>query len=517
MLSTLLCAAAIAMLPITGEVPDDGSDYHVIPFDVPEGTVEIEVAHASDVAENILDWGLWDPETFRGWGGGLRDNAVVGVSEASRGYVRGPVPAGTWKLVIGKAQIKTWPAGYTVEITLRDQETLTVRERAVFAPVVLATGRRWYSGDFHVHSHESGDATASFADIAALARERGIDVVALSDHNTVAQHDLMAAFQAGVSDVLFVRSAEVTTYGGHGNAFGFAEYIDHRVGYEGVSAETIVAAVKEQGGLFSINHPAFSLGDACIGCAWEHEDTPWSSVDAIEVHSGNYEVSIGIFTPRALELWDRMLDQGHRITAIGGSDDHRAGIDLNAFQSPIGSPTTMVFADELSEAGVLAAVRQGRVVVKLRGPGDPMVELTATGAGGVMGGIGDTVPGAAVTIEARVQGGQGMELVMVQNGQPAGRVAIDAPDWTHVFEYEISGAVPVERFRAHVVDEYDVTITNHVFVEHMALPGGEDAGGGCACNSAGPDAALFLGLLAVAFMRRRRVVGQTARRAPRRT
>jgi MYXO-CTERM domain-containing protein len=510
MLHALLCAAALTTtLPYAGEVPDDGSDYFVIEFDVPAGTVEIEVAHASDASENILDWGLWDPEKFRGWGGGLRDNAVVGVSEASRGYLPGPIPEGTWKLIIGKAQIKTWPAGYTVEISLRDEETLTVRERAPFAPVVLASGRRWYSGDFHVHSFESGDATATFADIAALARERGIDFVALSDHNTVAQHDLMSAFQAGVSDVLFVRSAEVTTYGGHGNAFGFAQYIDHRVGHEGVSAQTIVAAVKAQGGLFSINHPGFTLGDACIGCAWEHADTPWSSVDAIEVHSGNYEVSIGIFTPRALELWDRMLDQGHRITAIGGSDDHRAGIDLGAFQSPIGSPTTMVLADQLSEAGILAAVRQGRVVIKLRGPADPTVELTATGAGGVTGGIGDTVPGARVTIEARVQGGQGMELVMVRSGQPADRVPIDAADWTHVFEYEISDASgSSERFRAHVVDEYDVTITNHLYVEYMAVPGGEGAGSGCACHSAGPDAALFFGLLVVALGRRRRTLRQ---------
>jgi MYXO-CTERM domain-containing protein len=507
MLHGLVCAAVIATLPYSGEVPDDGSDYFVIEFLVPENAVEIEVAHASDAADNVLDWGLWDPERFRGWGGGLQENAVVGVNEASRGYLRGPIPAGTWKLVIGKAQLKTLPAGYTLEITLRDEETLVARDRAPYTPVVLESVRRWYSGDFHVHSRESGDAPATFEQITALARERGIDFVALSDHNTVAQHDLMSAFQAGVSDVLLVRSAEVTTYGGHGNAFGFERYIDHRVGLDGVSAQSIIAAVKEQGGLFSINHPGFTLGDACIGCEWEHADTPWSSVDAIEIHTGNYDVSIGIFTPRALQLWDQMLDQGHRITAIGGSDDHRAGIDLNAFQSPIGSPTTVVLADQLSEAGILAGVAQGRVVVKLRGPDDPFVDLVVTGADGVTGGIGDTVAGSHVSVEARVQGGQGMELVMVRSGQIVDRVAIDAADWTHVFEYDISEASGLERFRAHVVAEYDVTITNHVYVEYLATPGGEGADGGCGCSSTGPDAALLLGVLVVALGRRRRVGG----------
>jgi len=75
-----------------------------------------------------------------------------------------------------------------------------------------------------------------------------------------------------------------------------------------------------------------------------------------------------LFYRDALAFWDALLDEGAHVAAIGGSDDHRAGVDLDRLQSPIGSPTTMVYADELSVAAIVAAVRAGRTVVKLEGP-----------------------------------------------------------------------------------------------------------------------------------------------------
>lgn len=503
MLISLLCAAVTATIPLDGAIEDNGKDYVILEFEVPAGTREIEVAHQSNEDSNVLDWGLRDPDGFRGWGGGLVDSAVVGETEASRGYVPGPIVPGTWQLVIGKALIQTWPATYSVTITLKDEETLTGRERAAFSPVSLAGGQRWYKGDFHVHSNESGDATASLDEIAGLMRQRGMDFVALSDHNTVSHHALASAYQAGMDDVLFLRGVEITTYAGHGNAFGIADYVDHRVGHEGVSATTITADVAGQGGLFSINHPGLDLGDSCIGCAWKHEDTPWDRVQAVEIHTGNYDVSIGLFTPRAIALWDQALDMGYRVTAIGGSDDHRAGIDLSPFQSPIGTPTTLVLASELSEAAILEGVRQGRAIVQLRGPDDPFVELFAKGADGMPVGIGGTTSGSSVTLETRVRGGQGLSLVIVRNGQDVDRVAIDTSDFQHAFQYDVSAQG--DRFRAHVVQEtLNITITNHVYVDYVP-PVAPD----CACRGArrepGPGALLIMLTLLGGWLACRRV------------
>ncbi len=154
---------------------------------------------------------------FRGWGGGLTDAAIIGVATSSRGYLPGPITAGTWTLVIGEAKLPAGTGHYSVDVTFRDAPTLTPVPRAPFAARVLATGPAWYKGDFHVHDEESGDAAATFAQIIDLARSRGLDFVELTDHNTVSQQGRQAAARQQVDDVFLLRGAEVTTYAGHGN------------------------------------------------------------------------------------------------------------------------------------------------------------------------------------------------------------------------------------------------------------------------------------------------------------
>lgn len=499
----LILAALISTLSLDGSIAaDHAGDYVVVPFEVPAGTVEVSIAHRSTSAANVLDWGLWDSAGFRGWGGGLVDDAVVGQTEASRGYLPGAITAGTWYLVIGKATIVDSPAGYEVTVSFYDAETLAPRARQEHAAVVLESGSRWYRGDFHVHSRESGDASASFEDIASLARAQRLDFVALSDHNTVSQHALAAAVQADLDDLLFLRAAEVTTYGGHANAIGFTDYVDHRIGLENRTARALIDDVVGQGGIVSINHPALDLGDLCIGCAWSHADTPWDSVAAIEIHTGNYESTVGLFTPRAIALWDQTLASGHRVAAVGGSDDHRAGQGTGTNDTPIGSPTTLVYADELSEAAIIAGVRAGRTVVLLRGPDDPMVELFVT-AGGERGMLGDTVMGERAVVEAHVTGGDGLDFSLVVDGTSTELVTIDGDDATLRFEI----AVPEDgaRVRGEVLDAFlPVTVTSHVYVAYAA------EAGGC-CQSGGSSGSGFA-LAALAALLWWRGI-QSARRA----
>src|SRR5262249_48804494 len=155
----------------------------------------------------ILDWGVWSPDGFRGWGGGLTDDAIIGVDQSSRGYLPGPITPGTWTLSIGKALLPQGTAHYSVDVTCRDNATLPVLAKAAYTPVVMSPDRRWYRGDFHVHSTESGDASASLQDNVDLAHMRGLDFINASDHNTISQHALIAAQQPGWP-ILVMRSSE---------------------------------------------------------------------------------------------------------------------------------------------------------------------------------------------------------------------------------------------------------------------------------------------------------------------
>ena len=478
----------LSQMHYEGDVPPTGGDYADVEFVVPPNTVEIQISHSDGSDFVILDWGVWSPEGFRGWGGGNTEDAIIGVQQSSRSYLPGPITPGTWVVSVGKAKVDPTTGGhYSIDVTCRDNATLTVQPRAAFTPTVLSPERRWYKGDFHVHSEQSGDASATFAQIAMLGRMRGLDFVNLSDHNTNSQHALIAAVQPMHPDFLFLRGAEITTYAGHGNSVGTSAYIDHRIGLRGRAIGQILDEVQAQGGVFIVNHPTLNLGGACIGCAWSHADTDWSKVQGIEVITGKWEFVERAFTPSAIALWDMQEDAGHRIAAIGGSDDHRAGMGTGATDTPIGSPTTLVLADNLSEAAIAEAIRHGRTIVQLRGPDDPLVDFTLD-LGDRSAEIGDE-DNAVSTAKLRVHvtGGAGMFVQIFRDGVKVHQADVTSDDAKLSYD---DGEIGAHRYRVELINDGNqrIVVTSHIYAD---VAGGT---GTCGCNggSAGLGAAFVL-------------------------
>jgi hypothetical protein len=483
-MSLIAVAAVLSSMHYEGDVTAAGGDYVDVPFTVPAGAMECDIAHTDGSDFVILDWGVWQPDgTSRGWGGGNTEDAIIGVDQSSRSYLPGPLPAGTWTVVIGKAKLDSTGGHYSIDVTCTDTETLPVLPKAAFTPVVLSTERRWYKGDFHVHSEQSGDAKATFDQIVTLAKSRGLDFVNLSDHNTVAQQALVAAQQASDGDFLFLRGAEITTYSGHGNAVGISSYVDHRLGYNGRTVQGIVDDVTAQGGIFIVNHPMLDLGTGCIGCAWQHvDDTPWDEVSGLELITGNYDLGVSAFVPRVLALWDQLEDAGHHIAGIGGSDDHTAGMNEGTAGSSIGSPTTLVLADNLSEAAIIDAVKHGRTIVNLKSPDDPLVEFTAGTAQ-----IGDTITVETAAFQVHVVGANGDFVDLMRDGKKVQHVAITSDDWHHTFSDSTAGA---HRFRVQLIDQTNapLVITSHIYAEISPA-------GGCGCQTNNPGGLVLIGLL----------------------
>jgi len=496
-------AVVLSSMHFEGDITADGGDYVDVQFPVPAGTVEIQITHSDGSSYVILDWGVWGPDGFRGWAGGLTDDAIIGVEQSSRSYLPGPITPGMWTLDIGKAQLDATGAHYSVDIVCRDNATLPVQPKAPFTPTVLSTERRWYKGDFHVHSIQSGDATASFDEIITLARSRGLDFVNLSDHNTYAQHALIAALQPSYADFLFLRGAEITTYSGHGNSVGTNAYIDHRLGFQERTVAGIVDDVAAQGGIFIVNHPMLDLGTACIGCQWGHEaDTPWDKVAALELITGNFDIGVLGFVPRVVTMWDGLLEQGYRIAVVGGSDDHRAGQATGPTASAIGSPTTLVLADSLSEAAIMDAIRHGRTIVQLRGPDDPFVEMKIGDAE-----IGDDVEDIAkANVKAHVVGGAGTFIQLWRDGEKIAHTPVTSDDFTTTF-VDVPGA-QVRRYRLELINDINqrIVVTSHIYVH--GIP--DD---GCGCRTGGDAGGLLvvLALLGVTVRARGAACTSTAR------
>jgi hypothetical protein len=503
LIAALLSASspARAQIVMDGEVPNDDSRFMMLPFTVPAGTVEIEVAHDDMSEANILDWGLYDPSGFRGWGGGNTEPAIVGTAAASRSYLPGPIEAGEWFVLIGKAKIEEMPARYHVEITLRTEATLApMPERRPYAHApALETNERWYAGDFHVHSRESGDAHPSLDEIGTFARSRGLDFVLLSEHNTTSHVELIGDAQERHPELLFVPGVEFTTYSGHANGIGAIEHVDWKVGEPGVTIAGAIEGFHAQDALFSINHPALDLGNICIGCAWDHDVDP-ATIDAVEIETGGYTRVGFAFFPLVIPFWDDLLDRGGRAAAIGGSDDHRAGTGTGMFDSPIGSPATMVLATELSVPAIVEAVRQGRTVVKLDGPENPMIDLTAGDAR-----IGDTIDAPRFTLAVHATGAATGDVIrFVRNGEIAHMVEVTGDPFDATFEAEAPYGETGDRWRAELWTRITPrTITSHIFV--AAQPGSPPAPDtGCACRSTSTSAVSILAIPLLLALRRRR-------------
>ena len=377
----------------------NGSRYVYVPFAVPRRAVRVAVSYAYERAggENTIDIGVFDarstgsdtdPRGFRGWSGGRRSEFFISRDEATPGYLPGELPAGTWRVILGLYKVA--PAGVDVSLKIeieteegrpgggapspRRAELSSAapaiapddpggaRRLAPPAQEVAGQNLSWWRGDLHMHTvHSDGDWTVP--GLVSAARDTGLDFISVTDHNTSSHHAEIGRAGLGSRRPLVLRGEEITTYGGHTNAWGLppGAWVDFRV-RPGDSARMsgVAARAHRYGALISVNHPFASCG----GCAWSYEGA-LRDFDAVEVWNGEWDET----DESALKMWDGLLRRGLRLTAVASSDSHRP-------QNPIGRPTTYVAAGELSEASLLAAIRRGRVYLTA-GPYRPAVSFEA--------------------------------------------------------------------------------------------------------------------------------------------
>ena len=358
------------------------SRYVYVPFDVPQDAVRIRISYQYARADgaNTIDIGLFDarstgsdmdPRGFRGWSGGRRSEFFISHDEATPGYLPGAMPAGTWRIILGLYRVASAgvDVSFKIEIdtgngsassTPAERKTSSAATGTSLTPLAKSNARapsrrqkiaghnsRWWRGDLHMHTvHSDGDWTV--AELISTALDVGLDFIAITDHNTASHHTEIDRSATGSRPPLVLRGEEITTYGGHTNAWGLPSgaWIDFRVRAGDTSRILNIAAqAHRSGALISINHP-FAL---CGGCGWSY-DAAARGFDAIEVWNGAWDPT----DEMALTMWDRILQSGRHITAIASSDSHRA-------VNPIGQPTTHVAANALSQIALLAAIRQGRV------------------------------------------------------------------------------------------------------------------------------------------------------------
>ncbi|HEX3959239.1 MAG TPA: CehA/McbA family metallohydrolase [Trebonia sp.] len=365
------------------------SAYQYLPVDVPPGTATLRVGLEYERAGAVVDLGCMGPAGFRGWSGGARESFVVAADVATPGYLPGELEPGRWQVMLGLHQVPADGVLYkvTAEVAPARREGWlpdpppappVPADRPAPRSLPARPGYRWLAGDLHSHTVHS-DGAMTVPELAAFAIRRGLDFLAVTDHNTVSHHAELPLASARYG-ITLLAGQEVTTAAGHANVFGEVGWIDFRG-----TADDWLDAADRAGGLMSVNHPIAGP------VAWLHgmrrrpplvEVWHWSWLDL------SWTIPLSWW-----QAWDPAA------IPVGGSDWHRDGSD-----APPGQPTTWVeVPQEAAEAGGAIATADGGLAIA-----DPAAILSAVRAGRVA--ISATRDGPVLL---RVNAGSGGDLVAV--------------------------------------------------------------------------------------------------------
>ena len=183
--------------------------------------------------------------------------------------------------------------------------------------------------DLHIHSTYS-DGHASVKDIIKAAKRRGLDGIALTDHDTM--RGIPAArryIKEQKLDLILIPGVEVTTSEGHLLVLGVEAPPERKM-----SPEETIEKAHELGGITDVPHPYHPFRHA-IGRI--------PNVDAVEVYNSKH--LFGLANGRA-----RIEARMRGIPMVAGSDSH--------FAETVGLGVTEILADDAD--GVLDAIRAGR-------------------------------------------------------------------------------------------------------------------------------------------------------------
>ena len=159
--------------------------------------------------------------------------------------------------------------------------------------------------DSHIHSQYSPDSSSKIDDIIKKAKMENIDVIAISDHNTVDGTSEVLK-KTRNTDILAIPSIEISSSMGHILGFGCEENIPRDL-----SPEETIDKIHDLGGLVIIPHPY---------CFYRHgllhkTDYKNLKIDAIETKNARF--IIGYCNRKA-----KNLSKKEKIPALGASDSH---------------------------------------------------------------------------------------------------------------------------------------------------------------------------------------------------
>ena len=186
--------------------------------------------------------------------------------------------------------------------------------------------------DLHIHSTYS-DGHADVKEIIKAAKRRGLDGIALTDHDTMRGIPVARKYiRDRRLDLILIPGIEVTTSEGHLLVLGVDEPPEKKL-----SPEETIEMAHDLGGIADVPHPYHPFRHA-IGRI--------PDADAVEVYNSKH--LFGLANGRA-----KLEAKRRGMSMVAGSDSH--------FADTVGLGVTEIDAEDVD--GVLEAIRAGRTKI----------------------------------------------------------------------------------------------------------------------------------------------------------
>jgi len=182
--------------------------------------------------------------------------------------------------------------------------------------------------DLHVHTERSYDGHTRIDDLPQIVRARGLDGVALTEHDNLDPPEL--------SDVVVIPAVEISSRDGHVIGLGLHEAIPARL-----AADETVRRIRGQGGVAVIPHPYDPVCE-CVRIS-KLEVTP-DAVETVNADALSFHISNWLARKDALKFG---------LPQVGGSDSH--------IPQTVGDAYTVVESASRDIADILDAIRNGKV------------------------------------------------------------------------------------------------------------------------------------------------------------
>jgi hypothetical protein len=232
-----------------------------------------------------------------------------------------------------------------VELTVAPGGVQTAN--AALTPLFDPPARHWYSADLHHHADQA-EAVTPPADLARSQLAAGLDLLFVSDHDSMVNHAPLQAI-AERRGVAFIPSIELSASWGHFNAYPLSPGQELKLDTGTATIDELLKEGRRLGAtVVQVNHPFIPYGYFTSVAAGVAPGGFNPAFDLIEINAEEPADDVKVLQT----LWS-LWNAGHRYYLAAGTDTHdvwhaESGA-VRAFAHIDGAVTAQAFAQALKE------------------------------------------------------------------------------------------------------------------------------------------------------------------------